>query len=233
MHIGVRADADFSMTPESEIAPEVRKTGRGWVDLSAAMCALIISVTSLWVAVRHGHTMERMADANSRLVSANSYPLLQHFQSSAADLHSPDYTGGKRVASLNVVNSGVGPAKVETLEVFWNDRPVRTARELLQACCATPEDASLFSSRGWLGTSDLQGMMLRAGEMSRLVVISRDGESAGLAARFDEAYPKLKVRACYCSVFDECWVSNLETLHPQSAASCPKPEVAFAPPATP
>lgn len=225
--------ADSTMTPESEIAPEVRKTGRGWIDLSAAMCALIISVTSLWVAVRHGHTMEKMADANARLVAANSYPLLQHFQSSAADLHSPDYTGGKRVASLNVANNGVGPAKIETLEVFWNGRPVRTARELLQACCATPEDAGLFSRRGWLGTSDLQGMMLRAGEMSRLLVISRDGESADLAARFNEIYPKLKMRACYCSVFDECWVSNLETLHPQSAASCPKPEVAFAPPAAP
>ena len=222
------------MTPESEIAAEVRKTGRGWVDLSAAVCALIISVTSLWIGVRHGHTMERMADANARLVSANSYPLLQHFQSSATDLHSPDYAGGTRVASLNVVNSGVGPAKIETLEVFWNDRPVRTALELLLACCATPEDANLFSRRGWwLGTSDLQGTMLRAGEVSRLLVIARDGESAALAARFDHAYPKLRMRACYCSVFDECWLSNLQTLHPQSAASCPKPAVAFAPPATP
>jgi hypothetical protein len=105
------------MTPESEIAPEARKTGHRWVDLSAAVCALVISLTSLWVAVRHGHTMERMADANARLVSANSYPLLQHYQSNAADLRAPDYTGGMRVASLNVTNSGVGPAKVETLEV--------------------------------------------------------------------------------------------------------------------
>jgi hypothetical protein len=221
------------MTPESEIAPEARKTGHGWIDLSAAVCALIISVTSLWVGIRHGHTMERMADANARLVSANSYPLLQHFQSAAADLRSPDYTGGRRVASLNVVNSGVGPAKIETLEIFWNGRPVRTARELLRACCATPEDASLFAHRGWLGTSDLQGMMLRAGETSRLLVITRDGESAALAARFDDAYPKMRLRACYCSVFDECWLSNLETLHPQSVASCPKPEVPFTPPATP
>lgn len=221
------------MTPESEIAPEVRKTGHGWVDLSAAVCALIVSITSLWVAVRHGHTMERMADANARLVSANSYPLLQHFQSSAVDMRSPDYTGGTRVASMNIVNSGVGPAKIETLEVFWNDRPVRTARELLQACCATSEDASLFLRPRWLGTSDLQGMMLRAGEISRLLVIARDGEAAAIAARFNDAYPKVKMRACYCSVFDECWLSNLETLHPQSVASCPKPEVAFAPPATP
>lgn len=222
------------MTPESEIAPEARKTGHGWVDLSAAVCALIISVSSLWVTIRHGHTMERMADANARLVSANSYPLLQQFQSNAVDLRSPSYTGDLHVASLNVANGGVGPAKVETLEVFWNDRPVRTALELLQACCATSEDASLFSHPNWLVTSDLQGTMLRAGEVSRLLLmIDRDGESAALAARFVAAYPKVKMRACYCSVFDECWLSNLETLHPQSVASCPKPDVAFAPPATP
>jgi hypothetical protein len=97
----------------------------------------------------------------------------------------------------------------------------------------TSEDASLFSRRGWLGTSDLQGMMLRAGDVARLLVITRDGEASALAARFDEAYHKVRMRACYCSVFDECWVSNLETLHPQRAASCPKPEVAFAPPTTP
>jgi hypothetical protein len=219
------------MTPESEIASEVRKIGHRWVDLSVAVCALIVSVTSLWVAVRHGHTMERMADANARLVAANSYPLLQHFKSSAADLQSIDVAQGRTVISMNVVNSGVGPAKVETLEVFWNDRPVRTARELLRMCCdSSGEDTSASLAAGLLGTSDLQGMMLRAGEVSRLLIISRREESAALAARFNAAYSKLRLRACYCSVFDECWSSDLQTLHPQAVASCPKPDVPFAPP---
>jgi hypothetical protein len=219
------------MTPEGEIAPEARKTGRGWVDLSVAVCALIVSVTSLSIAFRHGHTMERMADANARLVSANSYPLLQQSQSSAPDLKSADYTlRAARVASLNVRNTGVGPAKVETLEVFWSDHPVRTAHELLRACCATSEDADLVSH---VGTEDLQGSMLLAGEWRRLLVIPGDGETKALAARFQDAYPKVEMRACYCSVFDECWLSNLETLHPQSVTSCPKPAVPFAPPGTP
>jgi hypothetical protein len=125
------------MTPENEAVAEIRKIGHRWVDLSVAVCALVVSMTSLWVAVRHGHPMERMADANARLVSANSYPLLQHFQSSAADLQSAlDGIPGQLVASLNVINSGVGPAKVETLEIFWNGRSVRSVRELLQAAAA-------------------------------------------------------------------------------------------------
>jgi hypothetical protein len=63
--------------------------------------------------------------------------------------------------------------------------------------------------------------MLRAGEIRRLLIISRHEGNRGLAARFDAAYGKIEMRACYCSVFDECWLSNLKTLHPQSVASCP------------
>jgi hypothetical protein len=35
------------------------------------------------------------------------------------------------------------------------------------------------------------------------------------------------MRVCYCSVFDECWLSDLHTLHPQAVAQCPKPDVMF------
>jgi hypothetical protein len=156
--------------------------------------------------------------------------LLQQFQSSAADLRAADFTGTTRVASLNVRNGGVGPAKVETLEIFWNDRPVRSAHELLRACCATAEDAGLVSHVGY---EDLQGSLLRAGDTSRLLVIPRGGETDALAVRFMAAYPKVKMLACYCSVFDECWLSNLETLHPLSVTSCPRPDIPFAPPAMP
>src|SRR4030095_3188782 len=135
------------MTPELELRAEVQKIGHRWVDLSVAVCALIVSMTSLWVAIRHGHTMERMADANARLVSANSYPLLQRFQSSAENVQSLGSAQLRRVASLNVINSGVGPAKVESVEVYWRGRPVRTPRDLLRACCqVSAADANLIAS---------------------------------------------------------------------------------------
>ena len=112
--------------------------------------------------------------------------------------------------------------------MFWDDRPVRTARELLKACCqVSPED--LIANSESIQTSDLQGTMLRAGDIRRLLVITHGPQSIALADQFDAAYGKIKMRACYCSVFDECWISNMETLHPQTVEQCPKPDVAFAP----
>lgn len=64
------------MTPDPHAHAEPHRTGHRWVDISVAACALPVSVTSLMVAIRHGHTMERMAEANARLVSANSWPML-------------------------------------------------------------------------------------------------------------------------------------------------------------
>ena len=214
------------MMSEQEGAADVHKSGHRWIDISVAVCALVISVTSLWVAVRHGHTMERMAEANARLVSANSYPLLQHFQSSARSLQSLGDAQESLVASLNVVNSGVGPAKIETLEVFWKGRAVRTIRELLAACCQL-DSATTEALAASIETSDLQGTMLRAGDVRRLLVIPRTAETQDLANRFYGNYADVKMRACYCSVFDECWLSDLRTLHPQTVTQCPTPDVAF------
>lgn len=208
------------MISEGDVEAHVHRTGHRWIDISVAICALIVSVTSLWVAVRHGHTMERMAEANARLVSANSYPLLQQFQSNASDFNAVGDARQPLVSSLNVVNSGVGPAKVETLQLFWKGRPVRSIHELLAACCQFEQARTDIDALN-IRTSDLQGSMLRAGEVRRLLIIPWSKETMDLAKRFDDGYPFIEMQSCYCSVFDECWVSNLQTLHPQAVAQCP------------
>ena len=50
------------MYPEVERA-EAHKTGHKWIDITVALCALVVSGVSLFVAVMHGRTMERMAEA--------------------------------------------------------------------------------------------------------------------------------------------------------------------------
>ncbi|HUJ52846.1 MAG TPA: hypothetical protein VLX08_04785 [Steroidobacteraceae bacterium] len=49
------------------------------------------------------------------------------------------------------------------------------------------------------------------------------GESSGAA----DALGSIVMRACYCSVFDECWLSDLRTLHPPRLKECPVPGVPF------
>lgn len=214
--VSMIAQVTVPMTPELETSTEIRKTQHRWLDISVALCALVVSITSLCVAVLHGHTMERMADANARLVAANSWPLMQR-------VSSDQDASGARVFSLILSNSGVGPAKIETAEVRWKGRAYRDFQELIDACCQ-PKDGPRFED---IQTSSMSHLVWRAGESRPVLLIPRNGDAEPVAEAFRNIWTQLEMRVCYCSVFDECWLSDLRSLHPPAAKECPKPEVMF------
>jgi hypothetical protein len=205
------------MTPEEPHA-EIPKSGHRWIDISVAACALIVSVTSLFVAMRHGRSMDRMAEANAKLVQANSWPVLQRYQSDVG----PE--PGERVYSLNVVNNGVGPAKVESVEVFWKGQPVRSAGELVRLCCNNGQDMRDPAFE----TSTLMGSVLRAGEVRKIIAFPEDEQHNALKGYLRLSLRDVQWKVCYCSVFDECWMSDLATLRPDSVQACPVPKTPFA-----
>ena len=175
------------MTPEPEVHHHPHhRTGHRWVDFAVPFSALAVSVISLVVAVHHGRTMQEMAQANARLVQANSWPLLQFTTGNANETGQPEIT-------LKIENAGVGPAKVISLEVFHGEQRIRTPQDLVQALDPA-------TKRPILSLGVVMPMVLRAGDNT---------------ARFE-----LRFRACYCSVFDECWMSDLATVSPQRVEHC-------------
>ncbi len=178
---------------------------------------MLVSIVSLAIAVHHGRTMERMADANAKLVAANSWPFLQY----STDNQGED---GRPLIRLSVVNAGVGPARVETLEVFWHEVPVASAKALLAACCGL----SPYSGPSVrFNESLLAGRIVRAGEAVTLLELPPSADAAALWKRLDDARLHVRLRACFCSVFDECWSSTLVGTRATPVASCPAPKVPF------
>src|SRR5271163_2702097 len=112
----------MSLEPEHPHHHE-HKTGLSWLDLAIALSAILISMTSLIVTIVHSRALERMADANAHLVEANSWPFLSY-----------DTANGETIG-MSIVNDGVGPAKIEGIEVKWAGRPSPNAVEFLKACC--------------------------------------------------------------------------------------------------
>ena len=143
-YCGARAVAwsySYNMTPEAPEHHHSGHTGHRWLDLVLGLSAMFVSVVSLIVAVAHGRTMERMADANTRMVEANSWPFVE-FETHNADEH------GNGDVRLVLINEGVGPARIETFELWWDGKPMSSLRTLLQACCLTTsaEGLNLTSS---------------------------------------------------------------------------------------
>src|SRR5262245_13611227 len=128
------------------------KTGHKWVDLVVPFSALFLSAVSLGVAILHGHTMENMAAANARLVSANSWPFLSYGVGGST-------IDGMPTINMHVANAGVGPAKIESVELLWKGVAYRSDQDFLAACCGFDPAAGIHYS------SDLvPHEVLRAGE---------------------------------------------------------------------
>lgn len=184
---------------------------------AAAVTAIVVSVASLIVAIQ-------TADSNEKLVAASTWPFLQ------LDSSNTDSKGQLRI-SLSVSNSGVGPAKIETFEVFWEGKAYGDSQSLLAACC----DYNAMVVAGESGASavgptvgTMSNVVVRAGETRTFFELPREGMDGAVWQRVDRArLSEIKYRACYCSVFDECWISDLTTLHPQEVKSCPVPKVPY------
>jgi hypothetical protein len=193
------------MTPEPELHHHAHRTGHRWVDFAVPLSALAVSMISLAIAIHHGHTMQKMADENARLVQANSWPLLQFTTGNANDK-------GESEITLNVENAGVGPAKLISLEIFHGDQRIRTPRDLVQALDPA-------TTRPQLSLGLTMPVVVRAGDSQLLIGLKRQGQET-FWDKLNTARFELRFRACYCSVFDECWVSDLATVSPQHIDHC-------------
>src|SRR6185312_11240179 len=99
-------------THADEVHAEPRKTGHHFLDLAIAFSAILISLTSLGVAIHHGHVQQR-------LVAANSWPFLRFdFDNSRAD-------GGGQTVTYSIMNSGVGPAVLKSFGVEYQGKRAR------------------------------------------------------------------------------------------------------------
>ena len=202
--------------PEQHQEPP--RTGLKWLDGALAIGILLVSVSSLVVAIVHSRTLERMADANVKLVQASSWPYLAY--------STGNENGGQRAINMSVENNGVGPAKVESFVVTWNKVPQRNALVFLKSCCGYEHkfgDGLLYSV--------VQGEVLRAGVRLNFLYFPRNAQTTAAWDKLnsDRVSSKLDVNICYCSVFDECWGGDITelTLHPKRVDKCTPSKTPF------
>jgi hypothetical protein len=196
---------------------------RHWSEIALAVAALFVSAVSLWVAIR-------TEDANEKLVAASVWPFLQ-VQVSNAD---PDT---KLDLIFEVVNTGVGPAKIESFELFYKGKAYTSGNQLLGDCCgyrvvkATSPDAKNHTP---LATGTVQGIVLRAGDKEDFIRYKLGSDNLAVWSALNETRDQISYRICYCSVLNECYRGELRSelyfpgqLHPEKVKACPAPAVAY------
>jgi len=197
---------------------EPRDDGHRWFDIGIALAVVLVSVGSLYVSLHTGETMEKLVEQNSRLVRANSVPLLQFDTGNVADDNvSPE-------VYMSVRNVGTGPARIVWFQVRTDGRPVRDVRDLM------PKDTSVKGQRPYIVTSTIAPTMMPAGERRKIMFWPKPKEAGPLQSAWvhvDQQRQKLTAEACYCSLFDECWVTEAQADVPKPVARCETDKVSY------
>lgn len=195
-------------------------TGVRWVDMVLAGSAILISLISLVVAVGHGRVMEKLVEENHRSVEASTWPFLQ------LDLTLSSTHGDKPDSAITVAatvsNHGNGPARIKTLQVLVDGKPIATTEKVLGACCKEKGDANYTSQ-----VFNLNGTVLAQRESQVAFSLApRNDVARRINHELAAALPRIEMRACYCSVFDECWIGSTNS-PPREVKSCPTNIVNF------
>ena len=190
--------------------------GHRKLDLILPIAALFVSFVSILIAYHHGSIMKELVAQNERLVQANSLPYL--------DYRVRRTTRGEGNSEIAFVlsNGGIGPAAVQTVELWAAGRPISSARHLLD---------EFKIPAGQLSAAPLVHRMVRPGETVEFFKLTGDPAIAEQVSRMLDLAGRreFQLRICYCSVFEDCWVIDQQGQKPRPARQCPAPKVPYEP----
>ena len=199
---------------------------RHWAESVLAIGAVIIAAVSLWVAYDSERT-------NRELVASASWPFVGFYSSEPAGAR-------PRVLTFMLTNGGVGPAKLESFELFWRGRAQSSPWKLLQNCCAEgktgpgqPGNMEALTHDSAFESSSDEGIVLRGGEQLPILAYTRTDANAVIWDALASQYSgNLSVRYCYCSAFNDCWLvtarfGTQRDLNPPRVRVCPRPKLRY------
>jgi len=205
------------MSLEPSEGPEPKKTGTRWLDTILALTAIVISSVSIYVAWHTSHSMEK-------LVHANSWPFIQ------LESGNTDEDRVTPVLTFVASNAGTGPAQIRSFHVLVDGQPVQQPNlmvNILRACCREAYQAVIGDSErpydviGTVYTRPVAPSLIAPNAQILALAWPQTEANRQLWHAFDQARQtgRISARACFCSVFEECWETQQGSL-PASRPAC-------------
>jgi hypothetical protein len=185
------------------------KSGISWFDLAVPIALICISVAALLTSLQSEKSMHALVDENRRLVEAQSTPMLMLDNSNMTD-------DGKYSIGFSLSNVGTGPARVVWFHLTDDKGLSYTGGTLYERVRGMDPKASFTSQM-------IAGSFLRSGDKRSVFEWPKPAEGSPAMdtwAKLNDARFGFKGSACYCSIFDECRVTDFSEKKPRVVESC-------------
>jgi len=184
------------------------KTGLPWFDLIVPVAVLFISIASLLTSLQSEKSMHALVEQNTRLVSAQSTPLLMLDTSNLDE-------SGKFAISMTLSNVGTGPAQIAWFRVVDSEGIDYRGGQLYERIAKLDPHASFTSQQ-------ISGTLMRSGSDRLVFKWPKPTGALALAEweKLNKTRFSLHASACYCSIFDECKTTDFGDSHPKAVSSC-------------
>ena len=187
-------------------------TGLPWFDLLVPLAVVAVSVASLLNALASERSMKALVEQNRRLVSAQSTPLLTY--------DTGNENNGKPVIDMTISNVGTGPA-----EIVWFK--ATDAQGTPYTGAALTKRVMLLDPQSRPMSQQVDSTLLRSGDQRLIFGWPKPiGNPAAIAAweKLNSERFQLRMSACYCSIFEECRITDFQSMQAKPVASCKQTE---------
>jgi len=120
--------------------------------------------------------------------------------------------GESRGYTWQVSNDGVGPARIESVTMTLDGKPVRRWRELFRALFGEADVPATFSQ--------VYGRVLPPSTNRETTIDALHLTDMAQAKAFFAAQDRIEMTICYCSVYDDCWIARKQDPNVLPAERC-------------
>jgi hypothetical protein len=169
---------------------------------------LLFAAPAMLISVAIAYFAFEQAEATKKMQISSVWPNVAYDFSNIGE-------DGERQVSMLVTNRGVGPARIAAMEVSYRGKAYADIRSLMRTCCV--------DEGGSIGVivQNVSGEVIAPGDEIDFVRLTPELSGEQTYARFDKVRSDLRVRLCYCSVFDECWIEDSRAISVRPVTICP------------
>lgn len=185
------------------------------LNLTLALCAVLISIASFYATYLQ-------ASAAEKQVKAMTLPLLQYGTGNV------DGETNEPVIIFNITNGGVGPALIKQVKFKYNGQTSNDFFDFMEDCCLkelkqfnSNSPMTLDLSEGGYVTSPTHNVILPAQDKLEFYKLYKGELSATLWSKLNKERRNLSVEICFCSLLDECYVTEKNGVV-DPVAACPE-----------